>query len=108
MKIKIKQYFLNRSLTGSKHLVLTLSSWENPGLCLTDMHESANSLRRLQKQSALGICGFLSADSTFLIKYSKNPGMVTLTYNPSAWELRQEDHHKFKASLSYIVNLRLP
>lgn len=121
-------HFLSRSLRGSEHLVPTLPepvtrrigryiphaaageprTWPE---CAQSYWPSENHcLGLLQKQSTLSIHGFLFADSIFLIKYSRNPGIVTLNCNPSTWGvgLRQEDHHKFKASISYRVSLRRP
>lgn len=44
--------------------------------------------------------------STILQKWTKL-GMVPNTCHPNTWRQWQEDHHKFKVSLVYIVSSRL-
>ena len=38
-------------------------------------------------------------------KMKNKPGLVAQACNPSTGRLRQEDHYRFEASLSYLVRL---
>ena len=62
---------------------------------------------KLQNPLMLNVPQRLRIEATYfnIIKTIYRPGVVVHACNPSTGRLRQEDHYRFEASLSYLVRL---